>query len=83
MPLSDNYKTEKELGILAEALNETIDLFINDDQLKIKKKGFVLFIIDYKTGVTQITTSCNPDDVIEMLRIYVQAEDDKKKKIIS
>lgn len=83
MPIGDDFRTEKELSLLGESLNETIDLFINDDQLKIKKRGFVIFIVDYATGLAQMNTSCNLDDVTEMMRHWVAQMDESKKKIIS
>lgn len=77
--IENELRVRKELNSLGDEIAPIIDDAINEGSL-IKKRGFIIFIIDYSTGVTHMGTSCNINDVQELLRFWVKTEDEKKLK---
>lgn len=72
-------RIRKELDQLGEEVAPIFDDAINEGS-EVKKRGFVIFIIDYFTGVVHMRTSVNSDDALELLRFWVKTEDEKKLK---
>lgn len=71
MPLQDDYQTEK---LLKEIANEVAH-GINDafEELHINQtSGFVLFLLDYNTGVIQYISDMDKEDADLMMTAHIK-----------
>lgn len=71
MPLSDDYQTEKEIRKealeLAKATTEFFeDMGVND------KRGFILFVCDLSSGVTQFMSDLDRVTSMQVVKMWIR-----------
>lgn len=78
--IEEEIRVRKELSKLSDDIAEDIDLLVNEDVLENKKRGFILFIFDFSTGVTNYTSSIFSDDALEIMRFWLKTVEEANAK---
>lgn len=75
MPLEDDYQTEKQLSIRANAMAEGLTEFLKEEGVE-DSQGFILFLVDFATGTVQYISDMARESankaVSEWLKRHIQ-----------